>query len=223
MVQCLNDYQRPEKQSASDWVDMCEATPTRILTLAIRKRRELVEQKYPDMHRELLNKTLIHQLCKQLGERRSKKLERRSSSKRRNQSIEDEYQSKRAYYEDEDRLILDDSDQQGDFLTNRPTFVEEDACSSTMVQIESEHLDYTQMERYLDANQSLDGYTAQWSNDSECPELKTEFNHTFQTSLNTLQPTSSNSDSVDEIDPEDPLKMAALFRDLYRVVDPQQG
>jgi hypothetical protein len=230
MVQCLNDYQRSGKQTASDLVDMGEVTPTRILSLAIRKRRELVDQKEPDMCRELLNKALIHQLCKQLGERRSKKLGRRSASKRRSQAIDDESQSKRPHFEeDENRLIVDDSDQQGDFLSNRPSFVEEDlpTCSSTMVQIQNDQLDYTQMERFLDTDQSLDGYSAHWSSDLSCTdaEAKTEFTNTFQTSLNILQPTLSYSagDSLDEINPEDPLEMNALFRDLYRVIDPQQG
>jgi hypothetical protein len=224
---------------------MGEVTPSRILSLAIRKRRELVDQKEPDLCRELLNKALIHQLCKQLGERRSKKVEHRSTGKRRSLNFNDESHSKRAHFEeDEDRLVVDDSDQQGDFLCNRPSFVEEDlgACSSSMVQIEDE-LDYMKMERFLAADQTviifdffriilflfqLNGYAAHWSSDSAISdadaENKSEFTHTFQTSLNNLQPTlSCPIDESVEIDPEDPLEMDALFRNLYRTIDPQQG
>jgi hypothetical protein len=240
MVQCLNDCQRPGKQPASDFVDMGDTTPSRILNLAIKKRRELVDQqKEPDLCRELLNKALIHQLCKQLGERRSKKHERRSASKRRNQSFDDdESQSKRVHFEENDgepNLLVDDLDQQGDSFYNQHSFVEDDMsataiCSSTMVQIENS-LDYSQMEEFLDNDQSLDGYVAHWTEEESIlkdtiAEEKAEFTHPFQSSLNILQPTlpSCSEDDLmnDVINPEDPLEMDALFRNLYRVIDPQQ-
>lgn len=143
-----------------------DITPTRILTIAIQKRREFVDQKEPNMRCELLNKSLIHHVCRTLGEHRSRKpsfiQQQRtgSTSKRRNRSSEDDDQGSKRFHveeeeeEDSERLYVDDQAKE-DFHH----FLEEDDASSaySMVHIElgGMNFDYNQIEKLLDEDQPV--------------------------------------------------------------------
>uniref|UniRef100_A0A1I7S2S7 Expressed conserved protein n=1 Tax=Bursaphelenchus xylophilus TaxID=6326 RepID=A0A1I7S2S7_BURXY len=59
-----------------------EVTPTKILTIAIRKRRELLEEKEADLRREIQHKYMIQSLCQYLGDSRAKKRRQRRKNKK---------------------------------------------------------------------------------------------------------------------------------------------
>lgn len=62
-------------------------TPTQLLALAIRKRRELYDRKERDYRRELHHTGMVKQLCRYLGaEGRAKRRSRKSRSRRRSAS-----------------------------------------------------------------------------------------------------------------------------------------
>jgi hypothetical protein len=107
-----------------------DVTPTRILSIAIRKRRELCDQKEPDMYRELLNKALIQHLCQQLGQRCSRKSRRQ---RRKNRSSRKRHHSG-AYID------------KGETSSNALDFE-----VPSMVR----HEDYDQMEQMLETNESV--------------------------------------------------------------------
>jgi hypothetical protein len=78
----------PDMWASSDQTENpAEATPTQLLSLAIKKRRSLYEAKEHDFRRELLHTGMIQTLCRFLGEGRARKRRRRrhrnSSSKKR--------------------------------------------------------------------------------------------------------------------------------------------
>jgi hypothetical protein len=138
-----------------------EVSPTHLLSLAIRKRREIFDQKKePDLCRELLNKALIQHLCTQLGEGRSKKARRhhrsRSASKRRRSRSQDDenLEAKRPCIEDEDESKLQIDDYKGEDYNNQGQFYYTDSTVS-MIQAAPDNLDYTQMEKFLDSNEKV--------------------------------------------------------------------
>lgn len=148
----------------SDFYD--ETTPTEILNIAIRKRRELFEQKEQDLFRELLNKTLIQSLCQQLGQGRYKKSRRhrsRSSSKRRLSSSngDEEQQPAKKLHLDEDNdterlYIVEDQPIKGETSPNTTDFEVDSSASPSMVQSnEASSIDYEQMERFLDSDETV--------------------------------------------------------------------
>ena len=59
-----------------------DSNPTQILSIAIRKRRELHESSEGDLYREILNRKLIQHLCRQLGQKRSRRHSRRRGGSR---------------------------------------------------------------------------------------------------------------------------------------------
>lgn len=67
--------------------EFVEMTPTQLLALAIRKRRELYDRKERDYRRELHHTGMVKQLCRYLGaEGRAKRRSRKSRSRRRSAS-----------------------------------------------------------------------------------------------------------------------------------------
>jgi len=72
----------PSPDSAEDQI-----SPTKLLSLAIQKRRELYEARERDLKREILHGSVIRVLCKHLGESRSaNRRNRQRRRKRRRQS-----------------------------------------------------------------------------------------------------------------------------------------
>lgn len=67
--------------SPSGSSDECDIalTPTQLLGLAIKKRRNLLDEKERDFRRELLHSHLIQNICKYLGENRAKVRRQRRS------------------------------------------------------------------------------------------------------------------------------------------------
>ncbi|CAI4227253.1 unnamed protein product [Auanema sp. JU1783] len=57
-----------------------EASPTQLLSIAIKKRRALFGRKDRNYHQELLQTGFIQSLCKHLGERRARRKKRGCSS-----------------------------------------------------------------------------------------------------------------------------------------------
>jgi hypothetical protein len=141
-----------------------QTPPTEILNIAIRKRRELFDQKEPDLCRELLNKTLIQHLCQQLGQNRSSRKSRRhrsrSASKRR-RSVSQEEENPKAkrpcdHDGDKQRLVIDE--QKGDDSCNYADFeihTNEDSQVSMVHQSEKPPIDYAQTERMLDSSETV--------------------------------------------------------------------
>lgn len=128
-----------------------DITPTQILSIAIKKRRELYDLREPNMYRELLNKALIQHLCQQLGERRFRKSRRqrkksRSSRKRR---TEDEMNmgAKRPYISNDSGLYVDE-DPKGENSSNALNF-------EVPTMVRSEEFDCDQMERIVENNGSV--------------------------------------------------------------------
>jgi hypothetical protein len=210
MVDCMNAYPESFKQIKKRRLSNLDhktddVSPTHILSMAIRKRRELFDQKRePELLRELLNKALIQDLCYKLGQDRTKKARRhksrsRSASKRRrSQSRDDEsLEFKRQCMEDnEDRLQIDESENKGDDYINQGQIDYYTDSNPSMVQTAPDNLDYAQMEKLLDSDQkNPNDYVANWSDHS---------------------PTSPPTDNSNSDFPEDPLEMNALFRKLYR-------
>jgi len=227
-----------------------DVSPTHILSLAIRKRRELFDQKRePDLCRELLNKVLIQQLCHQLGQDRTKKARRhrksRSVSKRRRSQDSENLEAKRPCIEDEDRLLIDECDNKGEDYINQGQFdyysnLNPESSIPSMVQSAPDNLDYTQMEKTLDSDSNekefqYNGYVAHWTpSDSSLNSISsTSTNDLIEDcSVPSLSPSDSSdsSDSNDSTDfnvPDDPLEMNALFRKLYRqsysIIAPSRG
>lgn len=82
------------RKSTSDTTENASSsttlTPVQLLSLAIRKRRSLMDQKHKDLRLELLHTGVIQHLCKSLGESRAAKrrLRRRSRAKRRRWDVQ---------------------------------------------------------------------------------------------------------------------------------------
>lgn len=73
--------------ASTDEFDDAELTPTQLLSLAIRKRRELYDRKERDFRRELLHTGMVRRLCKALGdEGRAKRRRHRKSGRSRSRS-----------------------------------------------------------------------------------------------------------------------------------------
>jgi len=244
MVACVSSYSSTftklskKRESRSNLDSTDEVSPTHILSLAIRKRRELFDQKRePDLCRELLNKVLIQQLCHQLGQDRTKKARRhrksRSVSKRRRSQDSENLEAKRPCIEDEDRLVIDECDNKGEGYINQFEYYSDSNPTSSvpsMVQAAPDTLDYTQMEKSLDSNEKefqYNGYVAHWTASDSSLNSIPATNTNEQTedysvpSLSQSDPSGSSdsSDSNDSTDfnvPDDPLEMNALFRKLYR-------
>jgi len=72
----------PRSSSDSD-PDALEMTPTQLLSLAIKKRRGLSSAKDRDLRREVLQTSLIQNVCKYLGEFRARRRRRRSKRRQR--------------------------------------------------------------------------------------------------------------------------------------------
>ncbi|VDO86509.1 unnamed protein product [Heligmosomoides polygyrus] len=69
----------PSSPSSSSGEDDCfamETSPTRLLAIAIQKRRALFGRKERDYRLELLQTSFIQSLCKHLGERRARRRKR---------------------------------------------------------------------------------------------------------------------------------------------------
>ncbi|KAE9417488.1 hypothetical protein Angca_000773 [Angiostrongylus cantonensis] len=66
----------PGSSSGEDGCGEMEMSPTRLLAIAIQKRRALFGLKERDYRLELLQTSLIQSLCKHLGERRARRRKR---------------------------------------------------------------------------------------------------------------------------------------------------
>ncbi|CAD5226305.1 unnamed protein product [Bursaphelenchus okinawaensis] len=89
--------------------DKKEVTPTKILSIAIRKRRELLEEKDVDLRREIQHKSMIQTLCKELGDARAKK--RRTRRKSKKGKKDDQYEQLFEYESEEDAVSTSKSGQ----------------------------------------------------------------------------------------------------------------
>lgn len=69
-------------------------TPTQLLSLAIKKRKELYQEKHNDFRRELLHTGMIRLLCKHLGkDRASRKRSRRHRSEKRRWDVKSSHKN----------------------------------------------------------------------------------------------------------------------------------
>ncbi|VDM80726.1 unnamed protein product [Strongylus vulgaris] len=66
----------PSSSSSEDDYVQMETSPTKLLAIAIQKRRALFGQKERDYRLELLQTGFIQSLCKHLGERRARRRKR---------------------------------------------------------------------------------------------------------------------------------------------------
>ncbi|KAK6756646.1 hypothetical protein RB195_014831 [Necator americanus] len=96
----------PSSSSSDDDCLSTDASPTKLLAIAIQKRRALFGRKERDYRLELLQTGFIQTLCKHLGERRAR---RRKRGGKRTNPYDGEPPSKRCCQnEDEDPFGLDD-------------------------------------------------------------------------------------------------------------------
>jgi hypothetical protein len=93
---CIPPHNDENENGSSSFDDACSTdsenwtanvnnyslTPTQLLSLAIRKRRQLIEDKNRDFRRELLHTSVIQELCKYLGTNRAKARRQRRPRRR---------------------------------------------------------------------------------------------------------------------------------------------
>nr|CDJ81722.1 unnamed protein product [Haemonchus contortus] len=96
----------PSSSSGEDDCVPMETSPTKLLAIAIQKRRALFGRKERDYRLELLQTGFIQSLCKHLGERRAR---RRKRGGKRSNSYDGEPPSKQTCRDEEkDPFGLDD-------------------------------------------------------------------------------------------------------------------